>query len=221
MTTTRDSALQAATGTVPVLVAELAALHAVAPVSVLERCGRYLGDRVELDLDALGRVDHDAAAWCGAYWARCEAFWAEAATTGRPRGAYVLIERELRSVVQTDTKAARTDLRAELDALEAQAGLTGVLDALLGAEIDDDALLAHVHAFRGSVRRVGADTVVRLVVPVGRLWPLELGGAASMGETARVIELTANHAAWRDRKVRRLRAVTVSAQEIWPEPVVG
>jgi hypothetical protein len=49
-------------------------------------------------------------------------------------------------------------------------------------------------------------------------WPTALGGPAAPNELHRHVKIVANHAKWRDRKVRRLVRVEVSCDEVWPDP---
>lgn len=204
-------------GTVPAFVAELAVAVGRADTAVLASCGRMLGERTELDLDTLATIDPAAAAWCAAYWARCTEFW-EDTVDGRPNGAYVVIERRLRRAVQLDTTAARTDLRHELEALETIPALAGVTDAVLGTEIDTDRLAVALAAVTGSITTTGVESTVTTRVTGKVLWPAVLGGAASPAEAARRFTFEVSHAGWRDRKVRRLRAVEITVEEIWPDP---
>lgn len=200
--------------TVPAAVADLAVDAGLLSAEQAVQCGRTVGERVELDLGLLHSSNPDAARWCGQYWDTCQRFWDDLAD-GHRDGAWVMTERTLVDVAQRDSSDhGRQDLRDELAALETIGPLAAIVDAVCGADVDETTLNIHTSDWT----RDGAVTTVRCRLDRQGLWPAALGGMPSSGEIARIVTLTVRHAAWRDRKVRRLVAVHVAAVELWPDP---
>ena len=172
----------------------------------LTRCAVRVAERVEISLDRVAaEMCPDTAARLDSYWERSKALWAQG------RGPAVLVRRSLVTARQIDRKDGRVDLHDELAALEVLPGADSVIETLLGQD-PDLALLQDAHA-----DRTGNETTVTLTHR-SLEWPTALGGPAGPGELHRVIVVTANHAKWRDRKVRRLARVDVSVDEVWPDP---
>lgn len=142
------------------------------------------------------------------YWKRTTELW-ESLT-----GEAVVLQRTLLVARQTDGKEGRTDLAGELEAMMAVPALAAVCDAMLEQEVVESGLTGC------EVERDGNTTVVRVYVS-SLEWPDELGGPPCPGETRRLFELTANHAKWRDRRVRRLQALRVEAEELWAAPLLA
>lgn len=156
------------------------------------------------------------------YWDRCRQFWNDA-RTGAARGPWVAVHRPLLSAVQTDSKAAgRRDLRPQLEALESVPGLLPLLDEALSAEPDAAKLAALAELMAGTVEVTPGQVRVQVRLTAdAATWSTDLGGPASAGEVARLVHLTTRQAAWRDRRVRRLSAVEVTAEEVWPDPAAA
>jgi hypothetical protein len=166
------------------------------------------GAHAEISLAALTEVcGQDLANAAVRCWERTCSLWEDLA------GEAVVVQRALVRVRQTDGKNGRSDLAAELDALMSVPALAAVCEALLEQDVDDSKLVGC------EVERSGNTTTVRVCVS-SLEWPDALGGAPCPGETRRVFELTANHAKWRDRRVRRLQALSIDAEELWAEPVL-
>jgi hypothetical protein len=202
--------------TVPLTVAEIAVAAGVADSDCFTPCGRKVGHRVEIDLDALDAVAPEAGAWAQQYWDAARDLW-DAWAGRRVTGDALAVRRSLVNVAQVDSKkTGRVDLRAELDALSSYGGFRSLLDALLGADFDLDRLHAAAQPWKSEIAVDGTKVTVTLWVTDGVAWPQALGGTGAPGEVARVFTLVAQHAAWRDRKVRRLAEVHIAAEELWP-----
>jgi len=91
-----------------------------------------------------------------------------------------------------------------------------VIDALLGAAVDETTLRT-----LGEFSTDGVRSSAEVRVEGWREWPEALGGAASANEIERVFVLSANHAGWRDRMVRRLTRLDVYGVELLANPEVG
>lgn len=155
-----------------------------------------------------------AAGKIAAYWAECGEFW-QRLDRGEEPGAYMAVRREVLSARQRDNQ----DLTEELAALEEMAGIGTVISAVLDAAPD---LEECGKAAAGAGGRLwhGEKGEVCVRFEWGRddvaYWPEALGGGFSPGEMSRAITVIAKHAAWRDRRARRLIRVEVEANELWP-----
>lgn len=205
--------------TVPAWVAQLALGDLTEDVSAaLRAAGRTLGSRVELDVAAVGAtLGNAAASKLVAYEQRCRDFF-EAWLAGEAAGPYVIVRRPLVKVRQIDTKDARVDLGPTLDALTTVSGIGDIVEEVTGAKPDWELVARLGTAFEAAVERDGNDTTVTLHCAFDTSWPDELGGVPTRGELQRILRLGLSHAAWRDRRNRRLVSVTVEAEEIWPDP---
>jgi hypothetical protein len=184
-------------------------------VSELESCGRLVGERAEVDLDAVAdRVSVELAQSFYSHYLVCRSFDERA---GSGAGALVRIQRQLVAAVQRTSKQQRADLEDELAALEAVPGVGVVVEEFLGSRPDLEHLAVLGDPFYISLSTDGDMSVATLAVDAELDWALALGGAASAGEVRRWIQLGANYAAWRDRRVRRLTRVTITTEEVWPE----
>jgi len=137
---------------------------------------------------------------------------------GSAIGPYVVVRRLLASAAQqAGTKSAnRGDLVSELEALRTVPETSLVIDALLGAAVDETTLRT-----LGEFSTDGVRSSAEVRVEGWREWPEALGGAASANEIERVFVLSANHAGWRDRMVRRLTRLDVYGVELLANPEVG
>jgi hypothetical protein len=193
--------------TVPYHLAELAAGPAEA--TTVASYGVQVGRSVEIDLDTLATDHPDLAATITSYATTAE---------GPVTGAYLAVAVPLVSVRQTDNAAGRSDLVAELDALEASE-LGDVVAVLLGRDLDPDAVCVAGAPYQVSHEPSGADRASTTLVVAGRRpWSTHLGGAPSGREVARRFTLHTSHAAWRDRRSRRLVALDIHAIEVLPDP---
>jgi len=171
---------------------------------------RQLGAALEFDVAVLDTVADGLGRRCEEFFRATRALW-QVLDAGDPPVGAVRVRVPLLDVRQKDSKTARVDLSGQLTALERLPVTRPLLDLLESAP-DWDAL-----GRLGALERDGdrSALTVSLRAP---LWPLELGGPASPGEVDRELRLEGSHAAWRDRRARRLVRVRVDASEIWPDP---
>lgn len=183
---------------------------------------RALGARVEVDLTSLraaSELEADLADALAVYWDRCSQLW-ESLRAQSPSGGYVMVRRCVRDAAQSTTKGSRADLVAELDALSASPALSEIAAELTGTEPDLASLQTMVSPLDGSVTAdSGSGTTVTVNLAGAVTLPEALGGVRWPGEVRRTVTLTARHAAWRDRRARRLARVSVEVWEVWPDPL--
>lgn len=164
-----------------------------------------------VDVDSLS--EHDARI-VSDYWETCQRFWRNLHADEEP-GPYVALRREIRIAQQKDNK----DLAAELAALDTAPGVGAAVGLTLESNPDWSEVRSLVDAAGGEFSQSG-DGETTLVYMVGReeafYWPPELGGPYAPGEMARELVVVIRHAAWRDRRVRRLVRTEVYAHELWP-----
>jgi hypothetical protein len=183
-----------------------AAAVLLGPDPRLATCGVAVGKRVEVDLDQVAQtLSTEIADSLESYWSTAHQLWEQGS------GKAVLIRRRIMTSRQVDRKDSRIDLHAELAALEELPGGDIIVEALLGQDVDLDALANY------TVSQDGNETAVT-ITHRSLDWPDALGGPGAPGELHRTITVTANHAKWRDRKVRRLVRIDVSVDEVWPDP---
>jgi hypothetical protein len=191
--------------TVPYHLAELAVGDLIAGYGV------KIGRSVEIDLDALRRDHPHAATQVASYAEQADDL----------TGDYLAVAVPLVTVRQTDNAAGRSDLVAELEALEASE-LSDVVVAALSREPDAETIATLGAPHRVSYETVGDDrTRIVLTVAGHRPWSTHLGGAPTSREVARRFTLTTSHAAWRDRRSRRLLTLDVHAIELVPDPAAA
>jgi hypothetical protein len=166
-----------------------------------------LGAALEFDIAVLDAVLPGLGSRAVDFFRAARELWSNPAVS-QPS---VTVRVPLIDVRQIDSRAQRKDLTEQLAALERLAALRPAL-ALLDSSPDWDAL-----AQMGVLDRSSDRSSIRLTLSAP-IWPLELGGTPSPGELHREVVLEASHAAWRDRRARRLLRVTVSAYELWPDP---
>jgi len=169
-----------------------------------------VGSALEMPVDALDALVPGLGARAESFFLAARALWAVLDERPLPAEA-VLVRVPLLDLRQKDSRTVRVDLSAQYEAIEHVAALRPVL-GLLDADPDWASL-----AGLGVLERSGdrAELIVEVRSP---LWPLELGGAPCPGELRRCVRLEASHAAWRDRRVRRLVRVRLDALQAWPDP---
>jgi hypothetical protein len=178
-------------------------------------CTLTVGDGVEVDLGRLARTDAALACRLAAYWESCGEMWDRFAD-GETGLVGLSVSRPLRRAAQTDSRASRADLVAEVDALCALPVVGPLVDELLGSNPDLESIVARGADANLTISDAGANAaVVRFTLPARRPWPASLGGAASRGEYEREFSLKISWAKWRDRRNRRLVTVSVDGREIW------
>lgn len=170
---------------------------------------RQIGACLEVDVGALDLVADGLGERCTDFYLHARRLWESGVVSPGDGAVHVrvpLVERR-----QSDSKAGRTDLSAELAAMERMPVLRtalGVLDAVPNWDV-----LSAI----GEVSR--ADDRATLAMELqGTHWPLELGGPPAPGEVSRRLQLDVSYAAWRDRRVRRLLQLRVDSLELWPDP---
>lgn len=191
---------------VPAAAAQLAAPELV-DGSVLVR----VGERSEVDLAAVAARHGTGAA------GRLARFWAET-RRGAVRGDLPVTARRVLLDDRQDTGRAKRDLDEALDALDGHRYLGPVADVLLAPEAPTRKALGSVVGSEAKVSRSDGALVVT-VAATSPGWPAALGGAPMPNEVRRWFRLEARHAAWRDRRVRRLARIVVWAEERWPDLV--
>jgi hypothetical protein len=186
--------------TVPLTAATLC----LADDALVRSCAVRLGNKVEVSLEAVKETaGAEAAERLSNYWRAATQMWSSG------KGRAVLVRRPLVQVAQKDGKEGRVELAAELAALELIPEGDALVEALLGPAVQPDQLT--------SVETNGNETSVTVTRRMVE-WPTALGGPAAPNELHRHVKIVANHAKWRDRKVRRLVRVEVSCDEVWPDP---
>lgn len=184
----------------------------------LSSCGRVVGGRGEVDLDAVQQICPAACRALESYHVRTSELWSRVAA-GRAAGQrYVVTRRALVEHAQVTAKVGRRDLGDVFEDIVSAGELGEVLNELTGAEPDEAALRSLVRSAGGTLSR--DDGVWTASVPMSSAvaWPVSLGGVALLCEVSRSVTLTVRHAAWRDRRVRRLAKVEVHVDELWADP---
>lgn len=112
---------------------------------------------------------------------------------------------------QVSGGASKKDLTELYDALKHTPACSSLLRAATDPRPDDALLFSLASALGGSFAVLSEDTreVTILTQPSG--FPDALGGPPHPHEHSREITLKVMHAPWRDRRIRRLAGVTVSA----------
>lgn len=181
--------------------------------------GRRAGNRDVVDTALLAP---DEAAALNRYWSSCQQLW-QAARDGKPLAGsgWVMTRRRVLQGRQSTAKGAKVDLNAELAALENSPGIA----QLISAATDKEPNLADVRSLAKAAGGLVTEHPDRLELfvdlPVALLYPDALGGPAWPGEMRRSVHLELRHAAWRDRRVRRLAEVVVDVTEMWADPATA
>lgn len=184
----------------------------------LRGCGRAVGGRVEVDLDAVEAVSPQACRALEAYHCQTLALWRDLAS-GTPSGApYMTTQRLLADHQQVTGKVGRRDLPEVLAELEELALTAELVTAVTAPEVDGPAVRRLAAGAGGSAAQPSAGVWVVQVPMSGPVaWPEALGGPVHLSEIGRTLRLTARHASWRDRRVRRLARVEVLVEELWAD----
>ena len=131
--------------------------------------------------------------------------------------SYMVVRRELSYDRESDEKGMRRDLAGYLESAKTIPGMDRVLHALLDKDPSPELLQEVISPWRGVIVQDLPWTQVTLNIDKAEGWPLDWGGPSSTNEMRRVVTLVTNHAAWRDRRGRRLVEVLVEADEIWAD----
>jgi hypothetical protein len=173
-----------------------------------------LGRNVEVRLDRLDPAEAEAVL---AMWSATRRMWNSARSGGTPTGAWVRTTSTVHHARQ-DTGRAKVDLHAELVGLGELTEVGDFFDVLLSSDPDMATLAATVAMFDGELEAADGTTTVTLHFTQPAHWPESLGPGTGANEARRTLRVTARHAAWRDRALRRLGEVTVSVDELWATP---
>jgi hypothetical protein len=162
------------------------------PLTALEELSTGLGDIALQYLDAARKVWDDHA-------------------SGRTVGDAVLVRVPLIDMRQVDSKAARSDLVGQCQALERMPETKEIAGIL-----DPKPRWSRLKSL-GSLTR-SKDRATFVFSTSSPRWPMDLGGPGCPGELRREILLEVSHASWRDRRSRRLVRFAAVAVEVWPDP---
>lgn len=127
------------------------------------------------------------------------------------------MSREVSSARESDNADGRTDLGLYIARGEDVPGLREILRELLERDVNVTKLGELVTSMGGHLDRDGNETTLTVFFDRAVGWPAEWGGEWSPVEVRRCVVLKANHARWRDRRNRRLVALSVRAEEIWAD----
>lgn len=180
-----------------------AAIACDGDANLISQCNNHLimlGDRLEVRLDDVAADNPELGR---ALMAVAEGIW----SGNTHHQAHVL----LREATQSVSGSHKHDLSDEFSDLSSHPLTSAVTAALLAKDPPMDAIAQLTSALDGSMDVNGDEVRVTVTLPLGT-YPETLGGAPWPGETARVITLTARHAKWRDRQVRRLAHVQALAR---------
>lgn len=173
------------------------------------------GNQIEIDMDQLARIDSALAESALSYYNSTLNFF-EKLASGKPDEDALEIQRVIVDVKQLDTNKERSDLRSEFNSLIKLPIYGDLIKSALKKDVNWHLLSKDIEALGGSIAQDGLTTIIKFSIPSRVVWDKSLGGEFSRGEISRDFELTINHAKWRDRKIRRLQALKISATEIWP-----
>jgi hypothetical protein len=174
---------------------------------------RRVGHRLEVDMKAPG-IGSDLCEAAEGYLSGDRLF-AHDLLSRTPLGPWVATRRGLGTWRQGGGKGkGRGDLTPQYEALSRHRELSDVAQALLGPVVAFDRLAA----LSSATSTQDGITVAQVGIEGYREWEAALGGGAWAQEIEREFTLTANHAGWRDRQVRRLVEVSVWAIEMHIDP---
>ena len=182
---------------------------------------RKATDVPQLDVEALSKQRPDLAGRLAEFADANRRLW-DAHRTGAGGVPYVVAARDVVAVRQRDDATGRTDLADQLASADKVVLLARLVEMATSATCDWDELVKRASVWGGVVEHDGKNghTVV-LNVEGAQDWPAEWGGAARANELQRQVIVEVNHAAWRDRRVRRLVSVSVTVFELWPDTVLA
>jgi len=175
--------------------------------------GVRVGSHVEIDVDLAPDYVREALV----AYAEANQQVARSLESGETIGPWVVVSTPIYvATQQAGTKSKnRGDLVGELAGLREMTDVSDIAEALLASSVNQELLASRGVEF---IECADARTVLRVRIEGRRDWPVSLGGAASPNEIERYVTLSANHASWRDRMVRRLTRVDVVAVELLADP---
>lgn len=129
-----------------------------------------------------------------------------------------IVERRVVDVKQTVVNNRKMDLGPYLDALLLVPVVSELVEYVTGSQPNVKEVTGLAELAGGQAEQVaaGSGNVWQVTVPLtGKnvAWPSELGGPSRPGEEKRWVVITVRHAAWRDRRTRRLARVVVKVRE--------
>ena len=199
----------AAVDTVPLTVTDLL-LDDQDQRAAARAAAQPFGSSSEVSLTALDAIQPGLGDVAAEFFLAARTVW-ESYRGGEPLGDAVIVRVPLLDLRQVDSKAARVDLVAQAQALE---DLPETRDA--GGLLDTKPRWSKLRTV-GTLSR-SKDRATLIFSTASRRWPMELGGPGCPGELRREILLEVSHAAWRDRRSRRLIRFASCAVEVWPDP---
>lgn len=211
------SSTAACNGTIPVSAAATLLLGRPDLAAAAAGHLRMLGDRPEVDLPSLAADAVDVAHALSQYWTACQQLW-EDLRHGAATGSYVMVSRSVHRATQQNSKKAKVDLTGELAACADIPEVADIVNALTDPDPDEVLLASLAEQVNGSFNSSAGALSVSVHATGALTWPQLLGGVSWPGEVRRSLTLTAKHAPWRDRRVRRLWRVSVDVEEVWPDP---
>jgi hypothetical protein len=135
--------------------------------------------------------------------------------------AYAVVRRTLVAVAQSDTSLGRYDLTQQLSDSRLVPVLDEIVEQVCASAPDFPEVVRRAAAWKCSVSKEANLHVVSLEVGAAKGWPDSWGGSFAENELRRVVTITVSHAAWRDRRARRLVSVTVERDELWADPATA
>lgn len=204
--------------TLPVGAAATLLYERVDLASACAGAGIEMGRRIEVDLDVVAsEVSPGLADILEAYGHQCDRLWDDY-VSGRAGIPYVVVRRMLTQHAQVTGKTGRRDLNAVYTVLESVPALAGALDVLTAPELDVDRARAVVAGANGELQVEVGVAHAAFTLEGRHALPEALGGVPYPNEFARIVTLSIRHAAWRDRRVRRLGSVRIDVDELWADP---
>ena len=187
-----------------------------AVLNAVESCIVWRGERAYIDRDELGRV-RPAALGALADFIERSAEVLSGHRDGRGGLPFTVAEVELVHAIQRDDKSGRVDLSDQLTDASAIPGLGVILEEATGASPSWERVVHLATGWGGRVEHEAQRTTLTLNVPNAKGWCESWGGNPESNELRRRVTIEFNHAAWRDRRVRRLQSVRVTADQLWAD----
>lgn len=126
----------------------------------------------------------------------------------------VLIKRTItHSKQKAGSRGGRKDLKEEYEALKELNPTEPLIQTLLSPNPDAEQIKKTLGVIGGTLEHDGNTTTMTINLDPGYNWHTTLGGQPTKHEIKRTLIIVANHAKWRDRKLRRLSELTVQVLE--------
>lgn len=170
------------------------------------------GNRFEVDLTA---CPPETAVELAQWFDTVKQYWRTGGPDHTPPG--LITERIIASYREQHTDD-RTTLSEVLAVLTGLPEFGPLIHQLTSADPDFEDLTTQVVSRGGALHRNGTRTTVSIPIPTTQVWPASLGGMPTIGQVQRRLTCEINHAAWRQRRARRLTSVEVVVTDAWPQP---